>query len=547
MKESQNGVFLERLLAILLSRWFLAALAAILLMLVSLELASLIDEAIWEYAAWLWAVHGDPPYVGCFENKPVGIFLLYRACYAIFGLSLWPGRILGAAAIVGTLLLVYSIAQGYRGRIAGAMAALIFAFAMTSHTTDGYMLAVTESFMIFFTATAFYLLSSVYWQRRVHPERSVGCWPLLGIGAAFGAALGFKQIALVDVLGLIPMYCVATQPNLSPRRLLRDVLLMLLGGGCVTVLSLVPLLIAGVTLQDYWSGAWSILFYQTGALPMGQRLKLVASTWSNPAVAVYYPFLLLFLFQKSRLQKSGIPFWSLLFWLCVTFVGANASNVYRHHLKEVMLPFSLIAGIGIGSAVESLGRWFTPRWLLWLYLSIIAALAPLDSVLIGVGRRTTSDVASCPDVLRDQTHRHLARYIRTHTTSSECIYIWAIYSHPIHLYAERRSSTRYFNAVFRFAPDFEATIAKELAARPPRLILIQAPVGDLPKPPSCVVQLLAKDYTAACHIGDFQIYERSGSDSKYSPCSEHTCFPDADSLSSAKTRGPATVTQRENR
>ena len=163
--ESRGDALLERLLAVLLNRWFLAAVAATFLLLVSLELANLLDEGIWEYSAWLWAVHGDPPYVGSFENKPPGIFLLYRLSYAAFGLNLWPVRILGVAAMVGTLLLLYELGRRYQGRIAGAMAALIFGLAMAHHVTDGYMLAVTEPFMVLFTALAFYLLSSVYWRR----------------------------------------------------------------------------------------------------------------------------------------------------------------------------------------------------------------------------------------------------------------------------------------------------------------------------------------------------------------------------------------------
>ena len=476
LDESRGDALLERLLAVLLNRWFLAAVAATFLLLVSLELANLLDEGIWEYSAWLWAVHGDPPYVGSFENKPPGIFLLYRLCYAIFGLNLWPVRILGVAAMVGTLLLLYELGRRYQGRIAGAIAALIFGLAMAHDVTDGYMLAVTEPFMVLFTALAFYLLSSVYWRRNCHPERSKGSgvnsaeilrcvrmtgaaqddrqgnlgvvsWPMLGVGAALGAALSFKQVALADVIGLVPMYWVAAGQNASPRRVFRDVLLMLLAGAAVILLSLVPLMADGATLRDYWNGTWQILLCQTSAIPIGLRLKVIASTWTNPAMAAYYPFVLLYLFQKTRLQRAGIPFWSLLFWLGLAFAGANASHVYKHQLKQVMLPLSLAAGLGIGVLVESTAG-FTSRWLLWLYLSVVAALAPFNSAIIGIARYGLPDVMPCPGAEEEQTDRRLAEYIRWHTDPSECIYIWAIYSHPIHLSrsAGRRAdtSTRFF-------------------------------------------------------------------------------------------------------
>ena len=59
--------------------------------------------------------------------------------------------------MIGTVLLLYSLGRRYQGRLAGAMAALIFGLAMAHHVTDGYMLAVTESFMVFFVALAFFV------------------------------------------------------------------------------------------------------------------------------------------------------------------------------------------------------------------------------------------------------------------------------------------------------------------------------------------------------------------------------------------------------
>ncbi len=280
-----------------------------------------------------------------------------------------------------------------------------------------------------------------------------------------------------------------------------------IAGSAVTALTLLPFLASGVTFRDYWNGAWRILFSQTGSLSAGKRLKLIASTWTNPAMAAYYPLILLFLFQKTRLQKAGIPFWCLLFWLCLTFLGANGGRVYKHQIKEVMVPLSLAAGLGIGISVESTAG-FTARWVLSLYLSVVAALTPFNSVLIGIAKQALPNVMPCPRATEEQTNRRLAEYIRAHTTPSECIYIWAINSHPIHLYAERRSSCRYFNAIFRFAPDFEATTAADLAARPPKLILIDDPAGDLPSPPACVLHVLARAYTSACRIGSLEVFQQ---------------------------------------
>jgi 4-amino-4-deoxy-L-arabinose transferase-like glycosyltransferase len=502
---SRGDTIVERLLAILLNPWFLAAAVVIILLLVSLELVKPADEAIWEYAAWLWAVHGDPPYVGCFENKPPGIFLLYRAVYAVFGLNLWPVRIFGVAAILGTMFLLYGVGRRYQGRVSGAMAALVFGLAAASQVTEGYMLAVTETFMTFFTVLAFYLLSLLHLRPATQNRRRY----MLGVGAALGAALSFKQVALADAIGLVPMFYMASREDASLRGMVRDVLLVLFAGAVVTSLCLLPLLASGVTVADYWNGTWGILFSQTNALATGQRLKLIASAWTNPAMAAYYPLVLLFLFQKNRLQKAGVPFWCLLFWVGMAFLGSSSSNVFRHQIKQTMAPLALAAGLGIGVTVASTAG-FSSRWVLWLYLSVVAALAPLNSVLIGVAKHTMPDAMPCPGALEEQTHRQLAAYIRGHTDPEDCIYIWAISSHPIHLYCERRSSCRYFNAIFRYAPDFETRTAADLAARPPKLIAISDPVGDLPCPPESVRRLLARDCASVCRIGDFEVFLRVG-------------------------------------
>jgi hypothetical protein len=202
-----------------------------------------------------------------------------------------------------------------------------------------------------------------------------------------------------------------------------------------------------------------------------------------------------------------VPFWCLLFWLGMAFLGSSSSDVFRHQIKQLMAPLALAAGLGVGVTVASTAG-FSSRWVLWLYLSVVAALTPLNSVLIGVAKHAMPHAMPCPGAAEEQTNRQLAAYIRQHTDPGDCIYIWAIGSHPIHLYAERRSSCRYFNAIFRYLPDFEARTAAELAARPPKLMAISDPIGDLPDPPECVRKLLARDYNPVCRIGEFEVFRR---------------------------------------
>ena len=303
MSDSADGGRLGR---VLLSPWLLATAIALLLLGISLQTSRFGDEGIWAYSAWLWAVHADPPYVGSFENKPTAIFLLYRLCYELFGLSYLPARILSSAALVGTMFLLYSIGRSYHGKIAGAMAVLIFGLTMIHSVTDGQLRALTETFMILFTTGAAYLLSSLRendsWQRR--------WWLLFGAGAALGTALSFKQTALFDVIGLVPLYLFAAlRADASKRSVLQGMLAVFCGGCLVTALSIMPLLASDVTLRDYWNGAWGILLHQATNLPLGRQRRPLRRAMGEFPVHDRFLVCALFSRQKRRAPEGRRAIW----------------------------------------------------------------------------------------------------------------------------------------------------------------------------------------------------------------------------------------------
>ncbi len=219
---------------ILLNPWFLMAAAVFLGVLLSFTTVYLDDESIWGYCGWLWSAHGEPPYLRSFENKPAGIFLLYWLSNTLFVATVWPVRCLALAALAGILFMLFKIGSHYQSRVGGAMAALIFALFTLNNATDGAYVVTTEAFMLLFVATAVYLLSQL-----THPTQKRWFYTL-GSGLAFGAAMGFKQIAVLDIIGLIPLYLVAVRGNASVRIIMGDVLWMLLGCVAVTAIEFLP-------------------------------------------------------------------------------------------------------------------------------------------------------------------------------------------------------------------------------------------------------------------------------------------------------------------
>ena len=500
MSESSDG---GRLARVLLNPWFLATAIALLLLGISLQTSRFGDEGIWAYSSWLWAVHDAPPYVGSFENKPTAIFLLYRLCYELFGLSYLPVRILSTAALMGTLYWLYSMGRSYHGKIAGGLAVLIFGLTMIHPVTDGQLRAVTETFMIFFSTGAAYLLSSL--RENDSAKRRAGL--LFGAGAAFGAALSFKQTALFDVIGLVPLYVfTALQANVSKHSVLRGMLAVFCGGCLVTALSIVPLLAAGVTLRQDWSGAWGILLHQATNLPLTRRVELFVEQWANFQCMIVFLFVPYFLAKRTVLQKAGVPCGSLLFWLGMDFVAANASDVFGHQMKQVMAPLSLVAGIGISALIRAMGR-SRPRLWGWIYAALVAVLVPYEDVFAGVAHCLLPEAPSRNYLLECREHR-VAEYIDAHTDPSDNVYIWDTWSHSIHVFARRRSACRYFNMYLRFAPDFQTMIAADFAARPPKLVIINK---GLTPPPPCVLKYVAEKCTPVGSVDYFDVFRRSAS------------------------------------
>jgi 4-amino-4-deoxy-L-arabinose transferase-like glycosyltransferase len=496
--ESYDG---SRFARVLLNPWFLAIAIAVLLLGISLQTSRFGDEAIWAYSSWLWAAHDAPPYVGSFENKPPAIFLLYRLCYELFGLSYLPVRILSSAALLGTMFLLYSLGRSYGGKIAGAMAVLIFGLTMIHPVTDGQLRALTETFMIFFTIGAVYLLSLLRENDSAQRRRRL----LFGVGAALGVALSFKQTALFDVIGLIPLYVFTVlRAKVSKCAILRGMLAVFFGGCLVTALSIVPLLASGVTLCDYWNGAWGILLHQATNLPFARRVELFVEQWVNLPCMVVFLFVPYYLAKRGLLQKAGVPFGSLLFWLGMDFVAANASNVFGHHMKQVMAPLGLVAGIGISTLLQATAS-SRPRLWGWIYAALVAVLVPYGDVFAGVEHRLLPSTPSMNQLLECR-ERRVAEYIDAHTGPSDNVYIWDTWSHAIHVFARRRSSCRYFNTYLRFAPDFPAAIAADLAARPPKLVIINR---GLTSPPPCVLEFAAEKCTPVGWIDYFEVFRLS--------------------------------------
>src|SRR5690606_4895586 len=136
------------------------------------------DEGIFASIAHAWG-QGEALYTGAWDNKPPGIFAVYRLGW-LTGLEMTAVRLLDLGAMLATITLVYVMAVRTAGRTGGVVAAAVAGVLLGLPTIEAHI-ANTESFFIPFTALGMYLVL-----RGIETERREA-W-LLAAGLSFGVA-----------------------------------------------------------------------------------------------------------------------------------------------------------------------------------------------------------------------------------------------------------------------------------------------------------------------------------------------------------------------
>lgn len=148
------------------------------------------DEAAYAYIGRRIAV-GDVMYRDLTENKPPGGYWLYALTVALGGAQELTIRVMPIPFVLGTIVLVWSIAMRLRGPGTATVAATTFAVL----STDPYMFgngANMEHFLNFFSVAALACMVGAW----LRPGRV----RLLAAGVCLGAACLVKQVAVTHWL-----------------------------------------------------------------------------------------------------------------------------------------------------------------------------------------------------------------------------------------------------------------------------------------------------------------------------------------------------------
>jgi hypothetical protein len=454
------------------------------------------DEGIWSYIGRIWTDNGIPPYVGAVENKTPGIFGLYAISHVLFGVNVLFVRGLGIIAILLTALTVYHIGKALHGHLAGVLGMTIFGLTMTWKLLDGDYPAQTETFMVLFSTLSFYFLI------KGKPSRKWGYWVLLA-GISMGLAIAFKQIALASALALCGFFLLYAKPVSTKRSPFAGVILIGLGIALSTLLSLAPLWFSGVSFNEYFHGAWTLLANQGSSSSLKDHIIGFLGIWGNSRMVVFYPCLILLLLQKDLFKYTY--FVGLSVWLVIDFLGVNSSGMYYgHQMKQLVPSLSIMIGILLGNILAkfSYDKDLYMKHVSTAILAIILIIFPYQSGL----RMIYLNVTGIPDM-----NKEIGHWLKDHTTARDYVYIVGSQGNPILSYSERVSSSIYFNSMFVTTEKERKKLSSDLIEKPPVYIVkpqAHGDQGELMNTELSMIDPVLENYTFVRSHDNWDIFKR---------------------------------------
>lgn len=444
------------------------------------------DEAIWNYVAHAWLRFGLPPYLGTVENKTPGIFFLFAVSNRLAGVNFWLPRLLGILSSALTCLGIYAIGRRLSGRAVGLLAMLLYGLTTASPIMDAPFTAQTETFMLAFSVLAAYLLVTTRQAASLRAHLPA----IFFAGCSLGAAIAFKQTAVITAAGLFFFYLSLKAPHSrTAGAVIRDSLLFAGGVVLVTGASVVPLLMSHVSFADYLDGAW-LLLRESGSSVSSliYRLNRAMFTMESTELQCYALLIVVLLAVRKRLPGT-VPLAGLLAWFAFELFAVNSSGTYwGHQLRQALPPLTLLGGMAWWALIKAnFTREPAPGWPHYALIAASIALIWLPPL------------GWCPLSNQECAARDTYTWVRDHTTARDYVYTFGVYNaNQILAYSGRRASSRYFNQYFLKSPGVEAEIRRELAEKPPAYIVIEMhrslSLTDDLKVPTWVDTLITQSY-----------------------------------------------------
>lgn len=284
------------------------------------------------------------------HRAPLQHFLLSILFRMTGGLNMTAVHAALAVFILYTAAMLYLTGKLIRGRLAGALAGLVFVIMISNLPSFDTLAFHTEFVLAAFSSTAAYLLL------RGVLNAGGPAW-FLGSGVCLGLAFFAKQPGLLESGGLgLPLLLRALSKE--RRSFYLKAFCLLLAGFTTVCLCFASYFLLHGAFGDFLYYFWT---YNTdiyvGILPPGERFAAILKLFTSPILKVIAPFLTFclavypvyfFLRYRSAGAFERFSLTLLLSWLVFAFAATTISGRnFGHYYIEPLVPASLIGSLFI--------------------------------------------------------------------------------------------------------------------------------------------------------------------------------------------------------
>lgn len=424
------------------------------------------DEGEYAYIAWRMG-HWELPYRDWFDQKPPGVFLVYRAALALpldptVAIHLAGAVFCGLAACA-----LFFAASAIMGISGGLLGALIYIVIVSDPFVQGTA-SNTEIFMLFplIAAHAVFLHLLFKGQRN---QRSA-----IAVGILCGIASIFKQVAVFDLAFFLMAY-----PLLGQGGRLRDAVWMLLRSGLGFVMSWAVISAYFAAHGGFGQFLDAVLLHNlsyVSNVPLSERLGNLSYALSRmlPTQGIVWlgaVFGAAFVLVK-KIGRGRAAY--LLGWLGAGAAGASASGYYfEHYFQPMLAPMAMMLALGLD---EVRGR-FRLKSVPGQFIIIAMLLAqPLSGYMPFVFNYSPREAAAAiyPENLFADMPA-IARHIAALTGPEDTVFVMGSEA-ELYFHAGRRSASRY---IFLFplygnypdALERQMDVMREIERNRPRAIV----------------------------------------------------------------------------
>jgi hypothetical protein len=419
------------------------------------------DESLYVVIAQRW-LHGEVPYLGIWDQHPMGLPAVFAAVQWLIGDGLLAARLAAFLAVLGTAILLARFLARFAGEsLAGVLAGLLYLFYMSR--PEG-LAANTEVFNnLIVTAASLLLLGEM--------AQTVRGGAVFAAALLFGLGLQIKYVILPEAVLLCGALLIRMlREGAGLGRTLRLAAAAAAGGLLPTIVAtlyfwwqgaLEPYLDANlranmIYLGDPLSGNLALLRLRFGLLPITGLLP--------------WPFVLAWLWRDAAVRRR---FGLLGLWLTLWLVAAALDVVWpmkfwKHYFNALVPPLCLMSGL---ASVLLAGRLRSGQRPL-LVAAIVATLLPAIGQMI----------KHAPDsrtIGRINVPRALAERILQGGTDGHDVYVFN-YDALVYAYADAVPPTRYVLGIAlaefsKYSGEQAADEIDRILAARPRWIVVADP------------------------------------------------------------------------